>query len=84
LELLRGGRSVRVALKLVTLDAVGNEFATCMGNVFTIGEGTKLWMSLPIIDKLSIIEEARRRHEAQAASSTLLIMITMIRIVLEL
>jgi small subunit ribosomal protein S4e len=69
LELLRGGRSIRVALKLVTVDAVDNEFATCMGNVFTIGEGTKLWVSLPK-DKLSIIEEARRRHEAQAASST--------------
>ncbi|KAG4930884.1 hypothetical protein JHK86_047845 [Glycine max] len=28
-------------------DATGHEFATCMGNVFTIGKGTKPWISLP-------------------------------------
>ena len=28
-------------------DATGHEFATRMGNVFTIGKGTKPWISLP-------------------------------------
>ncbi|XWS42881.1 hypothetical protein CRYUN_Cryun16bG0052200 [Craigia yunnanensis] len=28
-------------------DAVRHEFATRLGNVFTIGEGTKSWVSLP-------------------------------------
>ncbi|KAF5953576.1 hypothetical protein HYC85_006432 [Camellia sinensis] len=44
-------------------DATGREFATRMGNVFTIGKGAKLWVSLPKGKgiKLSIIEEARKR-----------------------
>ncbi|KAI9115848.1 hypothetical protein K1719_012778 [Acacia pycnantha] len=54
-------------------DAAGHEFATRMGNVFTIGKGTKPWFPLPKGRgiKLSIIEEARKRlaaaqHEATA------------------
>ncbi|KAJ6913326.1 40S ribosomal protein S4-3 [Populus alba x Populus x berolinensis] len=50
-------------------DATGHEFATRLGNVFTIGKGSKPWISLPKGKgiKLSIIEEARKR---QAASQT--------------
>ncbi|XVF37582.1 hypothetical protein REPUB_Repub20aG0021800 [Reevesia pubescens] len=50
-------------------DAAGHEFATRLGNVFTIGKGTKPWVSLPKGKgiKLSIIEEARKRLAAQAA-----------------
>ena len=52
-------------------DATGHEFATCMGNVFTIGKGTKPWISLPKGKgiKLSIIEEARKRIAAQQATA---------------
>ncbi|MBA0576323.1 hypothetical protein Golob_028144, partial [Gossypium lobatum] len=48
-------------------DAAGHEFATRLGNVFTIGKGTKPWVSLPKGKgiKLSIIEEARKRLAAQ-------------------
>ncbi|KAK7260015.1 hypothetical protein RIF29_25704 [Crotalaria pallida] len=48
-------------------DATGHEFATRLGNVFTIGKGTKPWVSLPKGKgiKLSIIEEARKRLAAQ-------------------
>ncbi|KAJ0084243.1 hypothetical protein Patl1_31025 [Pistacia atlantica] len=51
-------------------DALGHEFATRLGNVFTIGKGTKPWVSLPKGKgiKLSIIEEARKR-QAQATSA---------------
>ncbi|XP_057774995.1 40S ribosomal protein S4-like [Salvia miltiorrhiza] len=44
-------------------DASGHEFATRSGNVFTIGKGTKPWISLPKGKgiKLTIIEEARKR-----------------------
>ncbi|MBA0840892.1 hypothetical protein Goarm_003430 [Gossypium armourianum] len=51
-------------------DAAGHEFATRLGNVFTIGKGTKPWVSLPKGKgiKLSIIEEARKRLAAQAAA----------------
>ncbi|WMV32030.1 hypothetical protein MTR67_025415 [Solanum verrucosum] len=28
-------------------DSQGHEFATCLGNVFTLGKGTKPWVSLP-------------------------------------
>ncbi|ONM02917.1 40S ribosomal protein S4-3 [Zea mays] len=40
-------------------DSMGHQFATCMGNVFTIGKGNKPWVSLPKGRgiKLSIIEE---------------------------
>ncbi|KAK8973194.1 hypothetical protein V6N11_037794 [Hibiscus sabdariffa] len=50
-------------------DAAGHEFATRLGNVFTIGKGTKPWVSLPKGKgiKLSIIEEARKRLAAQAS-----------------
>ena len=53
-------------------DATGHEFATCMGNVFTIGKGTKPWISLPKGKgiKLSIIEEARKRIAAQQATAS--------------
>ncbi|KAI8016755.1 40S ribosomal protein S4-3 [Camellia lanceoleosa] len=52
-------------------DATGHEFATRMGNVFTIGKGTKPWVSLPKGKgiKLSIIEEARKRLAAQAGAA---------------
>ncbi|KAE8697691.1 40S ribosomal protein S4 [Hibiscus syriacus] len=48
-------------------DVAGHEFATRLGNVFTIGKGTKPWVSLPKGKgiKLSIIEEARKRLAAQ-------------------
>ncbi|KAF5448860.1 hypothetical protein F2P56_029357 [Juglans regia] len=43
-------------------DALGHEFATHLGNVYSIGKGTKPWVSLPNGKgiKLSIIEEARK------------------------
>ncbi|XP_039010040.1 40S ribosomal protein S4-like [Hibiscus syriacus] len=49
-------------------DAAGHEFATRLGKIFTIGKGTKPWVSLPKGKgiKLSIIEEARKRLAAQA------------------
>ncbi|GMY35085.1 40S ribosomal protein S4-3 [Fagus crenata] len=52
-------------------DASGHEFATRLGNVFTIGKGTKPWVSLPKGKgiKLTIIEEARKRLAAQGAST---------------
>ncbi|KAK9069979.1 hypothetical protein SSX86_010377 [Deinandra increscens subsp. villosa] len=48
-------------------DATGHEFATRLGNVFTIGKGSKPWVSLPKGKgiKLTIIEEARKRRAAQ-------------------
>ncbi|CAK9183133.1 unnamed protein product [Ilex paraguariensis] len=50
-------------------DALGHEFATRLGNVYTIGKGTKPWVSLPKGKgiKLSIIEEAKKRLTAQSA-----------------
>ncbi|RWW73708.1 hypothetical protein BHE74_00018403 [Ensete ventricosum] len=53
-------------------DATGHEFATRMGNVFTVGKGTKPWVSLPKGKgiKLSIIEEARKRLAATSATAT--------------
>lgn len=52
-------------------DAQGHEFATRLGNVYTIGKGTKPWVSLPKGKgiKLSIIEEARKRIAAQSAAT---------------
>ncbi|RRT81423.1 hypothetical protein B296_00007894 [Ensete ventricosum] len=53
-------------------DATGHEFATCMVNVFTIGKGTKPWVSLPKGGKgikLTIIEEARKRLAAAGRAS---------------
>ncbi|KAF9665269.1 hypothetical protein SADUNF_Sadunf16G0105000 [Salix dunnii] len=52
-------------------DATGHEFATRLGNVFTIGKGTKPWISLPKGKgiKLSIIEEARKRLAASQAAA---------------
>ncbi|KAK9987141.1 hypothetical protein SO802_032092 [Lithocarpus litseifolius] len=54
-----------------TQDATGHEFATRLGNVFTIGTGTKPWVSLPNGKgiKLTIIEEARKRLGAQTVST---------------
>jgi len=42
-----------------------------MGNVFTIGKGSKPWVSLPKGKgiKLSIIEEARKRLAAQTGAA---------------
>ncbi|XVF55032.1 hypothetical protein PTKIN_Ptkin06aG0004000 [Pterospermum kingtungense] len=50
-------------------DAAGHEFATRLGNFFTIGRGTKPWVFLPKGKgiKSSIIEEARKRLAAQNA-----------------
>ncbi|CBI18118.3 unnamed protein product, partial [Vitis vinifera] len=52
-------------------DATGHEFATRLGNVFTIGKGTKPWVTLPKGKgiKLSIIEEAKKRLAAQASAT---------------
>nr|GMD18825.1 40S ribosomal protein S4-like [Ipomoea batatas] len=52
-------------------DALGHEFATRLGNVFTIGKGTKPWVSLPKGKgiKLTIIEEAKKRLAAQSATT---------------
>ncbi|KAK9987143.1 hypothetical protein SO802_032094 [Lithocarpus litseifolius] len=52
-------------------DATGHEFATCLGNVFTIGKGTTPWVFLPNGKgiKLTIIEEARKRLGAQTVST---------------
>uniref|UniRef100_M1BU65 40S ribosomal protein S4 n=1 Tax=Solanum tuberosum TaxID=4113 RepID=M1BU65_SOLTU len=51
-------------------DSQGHEFATRLGNVFTLGKGTKPWVSLPKGKgiKLTIIEEARKRMAAQSAT----------------
>ncbi|KAK6785987.1 hypothetical protein RDI58_014512 [Solanum bulbocastanum] len=51
-------------------DSQGHEFATRLGNVFTLGKGTKPWVSLPKGKgiKLTIIEEARKRLAAQSAT----------------
>ncbi|KAJ6295047.1 hypothetical protein OIU76_023026 [Salix suchowensis] len=55
----------------VVMDSTGHEFATRLGNVFTIGKGTKPWISLPKGKgiKLSIIEEARKRLAASQATA---------------
>ncbi|OAY71129.1 40S ribosomal protein S4-3 [Ananas comosus] len=52
-------------------DATGHEFATRLGNVYTIGKGTKPWVTLPKGKgiKLSIIEEARKRLAAASAAT---------------
>ncbi|KAK4581026.1 hypothetical protein RGQ29_024623 [Quercus rubra] len=57
-----------------TQDAMGHEFATRLGNVFTIGKGTKPWVSLPKGKgiKLTIIEEARNRLGAQTGENKIL------------
>ncbi|RVW76516.1 40S ribosomal protein S4 [Vitis vinifera] len=48
LESSRAGRSIRGPLKTIHVqDATGHEFATRLGNVFTIGKGTKPWVTLP-------------------------------------
>ncbi|PHT48356.1 40S ribosomal protein S4 [Capsicum baccatum] len=54
----------------VVMDVLGHEFATRLGNVFTLGKGTKPWVSLPKGKgiKFSIIEEARKRLGAQSAT----------------
>ena len=52
-------------------DAAGQEFATRLGNVFTIGKGTKPWITLPRGKgiKLSIVEEAKKRAGALKAAA---------------
>ncbi|GFQ06144.1 40S ribosomal protein s4 [Phtheirospermum japonicum] len=52
-------------------DAFGHEFATRLGNVFTIGKGTKSWVSLPKVKgiKMTIIEEAKKRLDAQTSTA---------------
>nr|O81363.1 RecName: Full=Small ribosomal subunit protein eS4; AltName: Full=40S ribosomal protein S4 [Prunus armeniaca]AAC24585.1 40S ribosomal protein S4 [Prunus armeniaca] len=53
-------------------DATGHEFATRLGNVFTIGKGTKPWVSLPKGKgiKLTILEEAKKRQAAAQTAAT--------------
>ncbi|PHT36141.1 40S ribosomal protein S4 [Capsicum baccatum] len=48
-----------------------HEFATRLGNVVTLGKGTKPWVSLPKGKgiKLSIIEEAWKNLIAQSATT---------------
>nr|XP_010921843.1 40S ribosomal protein S4-3-like [Elaeis guineensis] len=52
-------------------DVLGHEFATRLGNVFTIGKGTKPWVSLPKGKgvKLSIIKEDRKRLAASGVTA---------------
>ncbi|MCO5611593.1 hypothetical protein L7F22_065847 [Adiantum nelumboides] len=47
-------------------DAAGQEFATRLGNVFTIGQGNKPWVTLPRGKgiKLSIVDEAKKKSGA--------------------
>ncbi|KAI3707320.1 hypothetical protein L6452_25739 [Arctium lappa] len=56
---------------VMVMDATGHEFATRLGNVFTLGKGSKPWVSLPKSKgiKLTIIEEARKRQVALAATA---------------
>ncbi|KAI5080020.1 hypothetical protein GOP47_0005499 [Adiantum capillus-veneris] len=44
-------------------DAADQEFATRLGNVFSIGKGSKPWVTLPSGKgiKLSIVEEAKKK-----------------------
>ncbi|CAM6128925.1 unnamed protein product [Calypogeia fissa] len=53
------------------VDAAGHQFASRMGNVFTIGQGTKPWVTLPRGKgmKLSVVEEARKRAGGPKASA---------------
>ncbi|RHZ87041.1 hypothetical protein Glove_41g38 [Diversispora epigaea] len=52
-------------------DSIDRQFATRLSNVFMIGEGNKLWISLPKGKgvKLTIAEERDRRRAQQAAAS---------------
>jgi small subunit ribosomal protein S4e len=52
-------------------DATGQTFATRMGNVFTVGQGAKPWVTLPRGKgiKLSIVEEAKKRTQALKAAA---------------
>ncbi|KAI5061788.1 hypothetical protein GOP47_0022327 [Adiantum capillus-veneris] len=45
-------------------DTTNQEFATQLGNVFTIGKGIKPWVTLPRGKgiKLSIVEEAKKKE----------------------
>ncbi|KAI5081771.1 hypothetical protein GOP47_0001514 [Adiantum capillus-veneris] len=47
-------------------DTADQEFATQLGNVFTIGKGIKPWVTLPRGKgiKLSIVEEAKKKAGA--------------------
>ncbi|KAF6146957.1 hypothetical protein GIB67_036676 [Kingdonia uniflora] len=51
-------------------DSTGHEFATRLSNVYTIGKGTKPWVSLPKGKgiKLTIIEEAQKRLASKGAT----------------
>ncbi|KAL3691520.1 hypothetical protein R1sor_005171 [Riccia sorocarpa] len=53
------------------VDSVGYQFATRMANVFTIGQGTKPWVTLSRGKgiKLSIVEEARKPTGASKATA---------------
>jgi small subunit ribosomal protein S4e len=52
-------------------DSIDRQFATRLSNVFMIGEGNKLWISLPKGKgvKLTIAEERDRRRAQQAATT---------------
>ncbi|CAN6569015.1 unnamed protein product [Malus baccata var. baccata] len=65
----RGGGSFET---IHVQDATGHEFATRLGNVFTIGKGERPWVSLLPKGKgikLTIIEEAKKRQAAQQAAT---------------
>ncbi|KAF6146950.1 hypothetical protein GIB67_036669 [Kingdonia uniflora] len=51
-------------------DATGHGFATRLSNVYTIGKGTKSWVSLPKGKgiKLTILEEAKKRLAVREAA----------------
>ncbi|WZZ48929.1 hypothetical protein YC2023_049036 [Brassica napus] len=57
-------------IRQVTLLDMSLPRLTRLGNVFTLGKGTKPWVSLPKGKgiKLTIIEEARKRLSAQQAA----------------
>ncbi|GFP93716.1 40S ribosomal protein s4-3, partial [Phtheirospermum japonicum] len=68
--MVTGGRN-RGRVGVIKNHASGHEFATRLGNVFTIGKGTKPWVSLPKGKgiKLTIIEEAKKRLAAQTSAA---------------
>ncbi|KAK4857887.1 hypothetical protein QYF36_007701 [Acer negundo] len=51
-------------------DATGHEFATRLSNVYTIGKGTKPWVSILKGKGIKLtIEEARKRQVATQAAA---------------
>ncbi|KAK2637204.1 hypothetical protein Ddye_031996 [Dipteronia dyeriana] len=56
---------------LTVQEARGHEFETRQSNVYTIGKGKKPWVSFPMGKgiKLSVDEEARKRHPTTQATA---------------